>query len=86
MAKREYFDGKFSNFFKITGCISVNRNGKDEKAKKLALEVLNSGGAIGLFPEGTRNKTKAFLLPFKFGAVSMAKKNQSMDSSLWYNW
>ena len=77
MAKREYFDGKFSKFFKITGCISVNRNGKDEKAKKLALEVVNSEGTIGLFPEGTRNKTKKFLLPFKFGAVSMAKKTNA---------
>ena len=39
-----------------------------------ALEVLKDKGAIGIFPEGTRNKTKEFLLPFKFGAVSMAQK------------
>ena len=74
MAKKEYFDGKFKWFFKITGCIPVNRQIKDENATSLALEVLNNGGAIGLFPEGTRNKTNKFLLPFKFGAVSMAKK------------
>ena len=29
---------------------------------------------LELFPEGTRNRTDKFLLPFKFGAVSMAKK------------
>ena len=40
----------------------------------MAIDVLNDGGAIGIFPEGTRNKTDKFLLPFKFGAVSMAKK------------
>ncbi len=74
MAKKEYFDGKFAWFFKSTGCISVNRSIHDEDAKTSALEVLESGGAIGLFPEGTRNKTDAFLLPFKFGTVSMAKK------------
>ena len=38
---------------------------------------LEQDGAIGIFPEGTRNKTKEKLLPFKFGAVSMAKKTDS---------
>lgn len=77
MAKKEYFDGKFAFFFKITGCISVNRAIHDEGAKELALDVLKDNGAIGLFPEGTRNKTKELLLPFKFGAVSMAKKTNA---------
>lgn len=77
MAKKEYFEGKFKWFFKITGCIPVNRQIKDENATNLALDVLNNGGAIGLFPEGTRNKTDKFLLPFKFGAVSMAKKTNA---------
>mgnify|MGYP004545076357 CR=1 FL=1 len=78
MAKKEYFDNKKTAwFFKRTGCISVDRKNKDEHAKECAIEVLKDGGAIGLFPEGTRNKTKEFLLPFKFGAVSMAKKTDS---------
>ena len=74
MAKKEYFDGKYAWFFKMAGCIPVNRQIKDSNATEAALEVLNNGGAIGLFPEGTRNKTEEFLLPFKFGAVSMAQK------------
>lgn len=75
MAKKEYFDDKkVAWFFKCTGCISVNRSIHDKEAKEKALNVLNNGGAIGLFPEGTRNKTDAFLLPFKFGTVSMAEK------------
>jgi len=78
MAKKEYFDGKFAWFFKWVGCIPVNRSIKDTEAKEKAVEHLQSGGAIGIFPEGTRNKTKEFLLPFKFGAVSMAKKTNSM--------
>ena len=77
MAKKEYFDGHLAWFFKITGCISVNRSIHDHEATGKALDVLNNGGAIGLFPEGTRNKTDAFLLPFKFGAVSMAKKTKA---------
>lgn len=77
MAKKEYFDGKMAWFFKATGCISVDRSIHDSNAKNKALEVLKNGGAIGLFPEGTRNKTKAKLLPFKYGAVSTAKKTNA---------
>lgn len=78
MAKREYFDNKkVAWFFKKTGCISVDRSRKDPEALEKALSVLNDGGAIGIFPEGTRNKTDKLLLPFKFGAVSMAQKTDS---------
>lgn len=78
MAKKEYFDNKkVAWFFKNTGCISVDRSKKDDEATKQALDTLNNAGAIGLFPEGTRNKTDQFLLPFKFGAVSMANKTDA---------
>ena len=78
MAKKEYFDNKkVAWFFKGAGCIPVDRSKKDKNSVELALQVLNDGGAIGIFPEGTRNKTKEFLLPFKFGAVSMAQKTDS---------
>ena len=77
MAKKEYFDGKMRWFFKMVGCIPVDSSKKDDAATTSALEVLNDGGAIGLFPEGTRNKTEEFLLPFKFGAVSMASKTNA---------
>lgn len=76
MAKKEYFDGKMAWFFKAVGCISVDREAHDGVAKSQALEVLNDNGAIGLFPEGTRIKTKEkLLLDFKFGTVSMAQKS-----------
>ena len=77
MAKKEYFDGKMAWFFKLVGCISVNRQIKDTHATEQALDILKNGGAVGLFPEGTRNKTKEFLLPFKYGTVSMAKKTNA---------
>ena len=78
MAKKEYFDGKMAWFFKLVGCIPVNRKIKDINATNQALNILNNNGAVGLFPEGTRNKTKdIFLLPFKFGTVSMAKKTNA---------
>ena len=78
MAKKEYWDSpKTRWFFNMVGCIPVNRQIHDSNAKEAAIEVLKNGGAIGLFPEGTRNKTKEFLLPFKFGAVSMAQKTNA---------
>ena len=80
MAKKEYFDSfKTRWFFRMVGCISVDRENHEEakKAKEKAISILKKGGAIGIFPEGTRNKTDAFLLPFKYGAVSMAKKTDA---------
>lgn len=78
MAKKEYFDNKkVAWFFKGTGCISVDRSKKDTEAKQRAIDVLNENGAIGIFPEGTRNKTDKLLLPFKYGAVSMAQKTNA---------
>ena len=78
MAKKEYFDNKkVAWFFKAAGCIPVDRSKKDKNSVNLAMQVLNDKGAIGIFPEGTRNKTKEFLLPFKFGAVSLASKTDA---------
>lgn len=77
LAKKEYFDGKMAWFFRFVGCIPVDRSKKDKEATDKALTVLHNQGAIGLFPEGTRNKTEQFLLPFKFGAVSMANKTNA---------
>ncbi len=78
MAKSEYFKGKFAWFFKLAGCICVNRNGHDEEAKNSANAVLSNGGVLGIFPEGTRNKTDNLLGEFKFGAASLACKNGAM--------
>lgn len=61
-----------------SGCISVDRSKKDTDAMEHAIDTLNNGWALGLFPEGTRNKTEAFLLPFKFGAVSLASKTNAL--------
>lgn len=59
MAKKEYFDDKkVAWFFRFVGCIPVDRKKKDENAKEAAIEVLNNGHALGIFPEGTRNGVK----------------------------
>lgn len=77
MAKKEYFDGLLAPLFKFVGCIPVDRSRRDFSSAKSALSVLKSDGAIGIFPEGTRNKTDQFMLPLKSGTVSMAKKTDA---------
>lgn len=77
MAKKEYFDGALAPLFRIVGCIPVDRSRKDSSSAKSALRVLKKNGAIGIFPEGTRNKTDKFMLPFKPGTVRMAEKTDA---------
>ena len=59
-----------------TEVISISSYDNVETKLLSAAEVIKNGGLV-IFPEGTRNKTKEFLLPFKFGAVSMAQKTDS---------
>lgn len=75
LAKKELFKSKISNaFFRSMGCIPVDRKIHDENAKSEAIEVLKNNEIIGIFPEGTVNRTNDIILPFKYGAVSFAKK------------
>ena len=74
LAKKEHFDSRFGFFFKYTGCISVDRNIHDGSAKQDAIKYLKNNEAIGIFPEGTRNRTNKELLEFKKGAVRLAKE------------
>ena len=78
MAKKEYFENKkVAWFFKSVGFISVDRTKKDPRAKEQAINILKKEGAIGIFPEGTRNRTNKVLLPFKYRCVSIAQKTNS---------
>lgn len=78
LAKKELFKSKISNrFFRSMGCIPVDRSIHDENAKEEAVSVLENGEVIGIFPEGTVNRTDKIILPFKYGAVSFAKKTNS---------
>lgn len=78
LAKKELHDGKMGWLFKFLGTIPVDRKTKDEQAKEKSLEVLKSGGAYAIYPEGTINRKKEeLLLPFKYGAVSFATKTDA---------
>lgn len=77
LAKDELFKGKMGWFFKAIGLIPVNRKTKDGKALKEAMGYLENDKVIGIFPEGTHNKSNDVILPFKIGAVKMSKDADS---------
>lgn len=72
LAKDELMKGPLKYLFKGFGIIPVNRRTKDKEALSKAKEYLNDDKVIGIFPEGTINRTDDVIMPFKFGAVKMA--------------
>ena len=56
----------------------VKRGSGDIGAVKKAIEILKNGGALSLFPEGTRNKTDNNLQEFKQGSALIAYKSRSL--------
>ncbi len=73
LAKDELMRGPLGFIFKGLGIIPVNRRQKDKAALEKADEILADEKVIGIFPEGTINRTDDIIMPFKFGAVKMAK-------------
>ncbi len=73
LAKDELMKGPLKFIFKGLGIIPVNRRQKDKAALEKAEEILRDEKLIGIFPEGTINRTDDIIMPFKFGAVKMAK-------------
>lgn len=72
LAKSELFrNALVSYFLKKLGAISIKRGSNDVNAINKAMNVLNSGGFLGIFIEGTRSKTGEFLRP-KSGAAIIA--------------
>ena len=57
--------------------IPVNRDGNDVRALLDCFKCLKNGEKLAIFPEGTRNKTGADMLPFKHGASAMAIRTKS---------
>ncbi len=78
IAKQELFDAFYGNFFKYSGCISVdleNRRGLlrfFKEIKKILFKIDDFN--IYIFPEGERNK-KDGILEFQSGAQKIAKAN-----------
>lgn len=69
LAKEELFHGRTSFIAKGMGCVPVNRKIHDKNALQGAIDFLEKDLCIGIFPEGTINRTKDIIMPFKIGAV-----------------
>lgn len=54
LVKKEAFVGPLDPFLRAIGQIEVDRTGADRAAITNALKVLENGGVLGIFPEGTR--------------------------------
>lgn len=77
MAKESLFKGIHGKLFENMGLIKVYRNKSNPMAVMEAEEILQKGGSVGIFPEGTRNRTNQELLKFRHGAVAIAKETNS---------
>ena len=78
LAKKDLFDGPFGFVFEGVRCIPVDlHQKKNPKAYDEALNSLRGGEVVNISPEAKRNFTEEILLPFKYGAVSMAYKTNT---------
>ena len=76
-AKDSLYKGIKKPIFKGFCIIPVNRKIKDKNSLNMGIKALNNDLVIGIFPEGTVNKTDDVTLPFKIGAVKMANDTNS---------
>lgn len=78
LAKDSLKKGIKGLIFKRFGMIFVNRKIHDKEALNKAILYLKEDKVIGIFPEGTINKTSNEIKPFKYGAVKMSKETNSL--------
>ena len=74
LAKSALFVGPFGDFLRVHGMIEVKAGGSDIDAYRRARGVLDQGGVVCIFPEGTRSKTGA-LIEAKQGVVVLAARS-----------
>ena len=78
LAKDSLVKGIKGLLFRSMGIIPVNRKIHDKNALKTAEEELLNEKVIGIFPEGTINRTEEVTIPFKIGAVKMAQDTDTL--------
>ena len=77
IAKKEVFETPVvRSVFRGIKAICVNRDGNDVRGMLDAFKCLKNNEKVAIFPEGTRNKTDADMLPFHHGASVIAIKNR----------
>ncbi len=77
MGKSELFEGRFGPTFVALGAFPVRRGASDADALETAKVILEQGGLLSLFPEGTRVRDPDSLGVPKRGAVRLALETGS---------
>lgn len=77
LAKEELFHGKTKFIAEGMGCVPVNRKIHDHNALQGAIDFLNKDLCVGIFPEGTINRTDDVIMPFKMGAVKACSETNT---------
>lgn len=78
LAKKDLHDGIFGWLFRGVGTIPVDLHAAHNPAAlDQSVAYLKNDCMINVSPEAKRNYTDEILLPFKYGAVVMAKRAQS---------
>ena len=78
LGKDSLFKGTLKPIMKLMGVIPVNRSIHDKNALLKAEKCLKEDRVIGIFPEGTINRTNDIIMPFKIGAVKMSSDTCSI--------
>ncbi|MDO4292440.1 MAG: lysophospholipid acyltransferase family protein [Eubacteriales bacterium] len=79
IAKKEFLKiPLLSAWMKNLHCLFLDRSDVKEGLKTIlaAIDEMKKGVSICIFPEGTRNKTDAPLLPFHAGSLKIAEKSK----------
>lgn len=77
VAKKELTKGIKGIIIKMFGIIPVDRNIHDKSVIPTCTKLLEKESIIGIFPEGTINRTNKTVMPFKKGVIVMAMKTNS---------
>ena len=78
MAMKELFNSKVGGwFFRKALCIPVDRENFNTQTFREAVDVLNDGGILAIFPEGQINHDTTTVQSFKSGAVLMALRGNA---------
>ncbi|NLL47952.1 MAG: 1-acyl-sn-glycerol-3-phosphate acyltransferase [Firmicutes bacterium] len=76
MGKAELFQHPFLKWlFSSLNAFPVKRGQTDRQAIRTSQERVSEGHLLGIFPEGTRNKTEHDLLPIQGGVALIALKS-----------
>ncbi len=77
LAKKELWKG-ITHFIVVgMGAVPVDRKIHDKDALESAYKYLENEKCVGIFPEGTINRTDDVIIPFKMGSIKACNKTKS---------